>query len=379
MRIAIVDPSLFTIPYDTNLCGGIAQGGHDVTLYGRDLRPGERLWSSGYALEPYFFRYSERNRGGFLPATWLKAGEYVFDALRFIRTVRDLRPDVVHFQWLPAPSIDRYVISALKKLGIRLVFTVHDTNPFNDAPTSRGQVFGWRKVLDDFDALVVHTASSKQILERCGVRPPVAMVPHGLLSFGSAPDLRPTDNILFFGAIKPYKGLEVLLEAFDIMQHPANLHIVGKPRDPSPWVAAVSRLKKYNRVTFEPRWFDDAEIPTLMAGAALVVFPYHRIDGSGALLTALAYDKPFVATNVGMFAELAGNNSAALVPPGDASELARKLDEALSDLARFRGISARMKAAVPSWAEIGRRTIELYEQLGTGAKTAIKSTSASAP
>lgn len=379
MRIVVVDPSLFTIPYDTNLCGGIAQGGHDVTLYGRELRPGERLWGSGYALEPYFFRYSERNKSGFVPATWLKAGEYAFDALRFIRTIRNLRPDVVHFQWLPAPSIDRYVISALKKLGIRLVFTVHDTNPFNDAPSSRGQVFGWRRVLDDFDALVVHTASSKQILEHCGVRPPVAIVPHGLLSFGSAPDLRPTDNIFFFGAIKPYKGLEVLLEAFDMMQRPANLQIVGKPRDAAPWRAAVSRLKKHNRVTFEPRWFDDAEIPRLMAGAALVVFPYHRIDGSGALLTALAYEKPFVATKVGMFAELAGNNSPALVAPGDASGLASKLDEALSDLGPFRSISARIKAAVPSWVEIGRRTIELYEQLEAGANRSIKSTAAIAP
>src|SRR5690348_14729632 len=109
MRIAIVDPSLFTLPYDAHLCEGLAQAGHEVRLYGRHLRPGELAGTS--ALAPFFYSLSEKlpraGKNSSRLRNVVKPLEHVFDTLRLLRELRRFRPDVVHYQWMPIPAVDR--------------------------------------------------------------------------------------------------------------------------------------------------------------------------------------------------------------------------------------------------------------------------------
>jgi glycosyltransferase involved in cell wall biosynthesis len=204
-----------------------------------------------------------------------------------------------------------------------------------------------------------------------GVTVPVSIIPHGLLQFGEPVQKSRDENVLlFFGSIKHYKGLDLLLQAFERMRIPARLRVVGAPRDAAPYLEILAGMQKRDCVELDFRFFDNQEIPSLMADASLVVFPYRLIDGSGALLTALAYGKPFIATDVGMFRELAGESSPSLVPVGDVDALASRLDEALMDLPRFQKISDGIRESIPSWKEIAAMTLEAY--VASGKATSLK-------
>ena len=100
MKVFLIDPSMFTAPYDFALQEGLEGAGATVRLFGRVPRfSGEFLSTATYA--PYFYRVSER-----APAVLkgpLKAAEHVMDMGRFAALCRRERPDVVHFQWTPLP------------------------------------------------------------------------------------------------------------------------------------------------------------------------------------------------------------------------------------------------------------------------------------
>ncbi|HMK30791.1 MAG TPA: glycosyltransferase [Terriglobales bacterium] len=375
MHVAMIDPSLFTLPYDTYLCNGLVEAGVAITLYGRRLRRGEAIASPKFSFCPFFYSFSERLNGkGGVPRPLrnsFKLVEHISDTARLAVAINAAPPDLIHYQWMPAPLIDQLAIRQLKRRGIPVVMTVHDTTPFNDAPTSQGQNLGWKANLELFDCLIVHTEQSKTTLEQMGIRTAIATVPHGVLSFGAAPTPVPRGGklrLLFFGGIKPYKGLDVLLRAFAKLKqtHPAELRIVGNcPEGPAELESLIDSLGIRSSTRLECRFFDDAEIPEMLSEADLVIFPYRRIDSSGALLTALAYVKPFIASDVGIFRELMKDRSG-LVPPGDVDALAAKLQELVdepSKIERLTNIALEARSEIPSWEQIGALTASVYERV----------------
>jgi glycosyltransferase involved in cell wall biosynthesis len=371
-KVAVVDPSLFSLPYDLHLCEGLAQAGAETVLFGRAPRRGELVPKTGFTFSPWFYSVSESQRGK-LPRriiNILKGLEHVFDMTGFARHARRKNFNAVHFQWMAVPAVDRYLVKRLKKSGIPVVMTVHDTVPFNAAPSSRGQNLGWKSTLDLFDAIIVHTAMSKSNLEQAGLRVPIHEIPHGLLRFGQAVQSSTSQRLrlLFFGAIKPYKGLDVLLRAFKEANADGKmeLRIVGNCQDGrTETEALISELGLQNVVRFECRFFADEEVPAMLSEADVVVFPYRRIDGSGALLTALAYGKPVIATNVGVFGELI-TDPTALVDPNSIESLAQKL-RSLSEnpevLNKLQEIATETARRIPDWKTIARQTLELYQSL----------------
>ena len=118
---------------------------------------------------------------------------------------------------------------------------------------------------------------------------------------GLPPDLATVEGpvVLCFGLLKPYKGIDVLLEAFRGIEG-SELWIVGLPRMPlGPLEALAERCVA--RVRFVPKFITDPEIPAYFRRADLVVLPYREIEQSGVLYTALAFGKPIVASDVGGF------------------------------------------------------------------------------
>ncbi len=99
--------------------------------------------------------------------------------------------------------------------------------------------------------------------------------------------------VLFFGLLRPYKGLDVLLDAWRGIED-AELWIVGRPRMP----IEPLRARAPANVRFVPRYVSDAELPAFFRRAEVVVLPYsrtERFDTSGVLATALAFGKPTVS------------------------------------------------------------------------------------
>jgi glycosyltransferase involved in cell wall biosynthesis len=170
--------------------------------------------------------------------------------------------------------------------------------------------------------------------------------------------------VLFFGLLRPYKGVEVLLDAWRGIDG-AELWIVGRPRMPlEPLLASAP-----GGVRFIPRFIPDAELPAYFRRADLIVLPYRRterFDQSGVLFTALAFARPVIVSDIGGFSEVGGAGAARLVPPDDPAALHDALIELIADGgARARlELGARAAANGPySWGQAARRTLAVYRTL----------------
>lgn len=152
MTIFVVDPSLFTLPYDFHLCNGLAHTKENrLYLIGRTLRPGEKICKKNFLFIPLFYSISEKIKKSKKIKKIIKAVEHCINCFSFFLLTKRIKPDIVHYQWMPIPIFDRFVIKKIKRMGITVVFTVHDISPFNNSPTSRLQIAGWEKNLEIFD------------------------------------------------------------------------------------------------------------------------------------------------------------------------------------------------------------------------------------
>ena len=367
MKVQLVDPSAFTPPYDRALAAALARAGAEVELLTTRFLYGPVPPAEGYRVEERFYRRSAA-RGLEAPARLpFKALEHVPDMLRFRR---DAAADVVHYQWLTVPSLDVRLLPSLRPR----VMTAHYILP---PQPSRRQVRSARRVFGAMDAVVAHSQhSAARLRDEVGLDPAkVRVIPHGAFDYLTRlPEEKPLPAelegaegpvILSFGLLRPYKGIENLLEAFGRLGSEAELWIVGNPRmDVEPLLRRAEEAG--GRVRTVTRFVDDAEIPAIFRRADLVVLPYLDAEHSGVLYTGFAFGKPLVLSAVGGFPEVAEAGAARLVPPGDTDALAATLSELIDDeTARAELAAAATRAATGpfSWDEAASRTLDLYREL----------------
>ena len=378
MRISIIDPSLFTLPYDRALLGGLQGNGHAVTLHGR--RAGAHDGATGGAnLAEDFYRLNNHRIVAALPSALrlgIKGVDHAWSMRALVRRLRRERPDVIHFQWLALPLVDQLTLDALARIA-PLVLTVHDTDPFNGAPSSRLQSLGYQNCLSKFARLIVHTEQGQARLLAQGIAPERVMVlPHGLLTEPVAGPADPmTGRLTFtlFGKIKHYKGADLLIRAFACLpknlRDQAHIRIVGKPyMDLAPLHALALVSGIADGVSIEPRFVRDEEVGALFGPGVVAVFPYREIEASGVLFLALARGRPVVASRLGSFGEtLLDGREGHLVPPDDVGALSQAMQHLIADRAFAAECAkqARIRAAlVPPWQEIARGTEAVYRAAG---------------
>jgi glycosyltransferase involved in cell wall biosynthesis len=379
LKICLVDPSLFTWPYDVRLAQGLSEIGHDAVVFGR--APNGPLPA---AEEPYLRRH-------FYPAlAWpgvrrlpgplflgIKGLSHVESMVRLVSALRRWRPDIIHFQWAPLAVVDKRFIGVLRRIA-PTVMTVHDSAPFNNSPRAGIQRLGAIDIMRRFDRLIVHTGRARARVESYGVPArKIDQIAHGLLldldrsAFARAEATRtdPRVTLLLFGWIKPYKGTDVLLRAFaklpSALRQTARVRIVGRPQMPmEPIFALTDELRIREQVEFDLRFIDDAEIPRVLEQTDIQVFPYREIDASGALMLAIAAGRPIVASNIGTFAELLEDGRhGALVEPGNSDALAAALEPLIADRSKRLAADCEVGALrdrIPSWRRIAQETEKTY-------------------
>ncbi len=366
MRVHIVDPSAFTPPYDHALSGALAKAGAQVELITSRFGYGAVPEPDGYAIRELFYRHAVGAPGSRVRLAG-KLLEHVPDMIRYRSAAR--AADVVHFQWLAVQAIDRHLLPDRPT-----VLTAHDLLPREPRP---GQARAQRQLYDTVDAVVVHSEYGRDLLVRSlGVDPAkVRVIHHGAFKHLTAqahedplPDeLRAVQApvVLFFGLLRPYKGLETLLEAWRDMSSGAELWVVGRPRMP----LEPLRTRAPAGVRFIPRFVSDAELPAFFRRADVVVLPYsrtERLDWSGVLATALAFGKPTLVSDVGGFAEVAAAGGARLVTPEDPPALRDAIERLLSDSQEREGLAWGALTAAKgaySWEEAANQTLALYRDL----------------
>lgn len=366
MRVTVVDPPAYTPPYDHALCAALARRGLDVELATSRFRFGGVAPADGYRRREAFYRLATGSAAA-------KAAQHPVDMMRLALRLRRGERGVVHFQWLPIPALDRGLVRLFPR---PIVLTAHDVLPREVRPGGRA---GAAAVLRAMDAVVAHSGSARsRLIEEAGVDPArVHVITHGAFAHLAAsqegrppPALAGLDGrrvVLFFGLVRPYKGVDLLVEAFAGAPEDAVLLVVGMPRMPlEPLERRARELGIADRVRFVPRFVPDEELPSYFRRADLVALPYREIDQSGVLYTALAFGAPLLLSDVGGFGEIAARGAARLVEPGSVESLRAGLVAVLGDTDERRRMAEagrRLAAGEHSWDAAAAATELLYRQL----------------
>lgn len=367
MNVVLVDPSLYTAPYDAALTRGLLAAGVQPTWMTRPVRPGDRQEIPAEHTDAFFYRRVDR-------AAWLtgplrsivKGCAHLAGIAKLLWRIRRAKPDVVHMQWIVVPLIDIAAMALIRRWS-PLVLTVHDTVAYNGQKMSWMQQLGHKLPARLAHHVIVHTRSGRQTLLRLGVpEERVCVIPHGplALSVAAAPPAArdPRWTVVLFGEIKPYKGLDVLIEAVAALAVPVRRQlrvvVAGRPRmDIAPLAARIAALGLGEHFELRLGRLTEEEMAALFAEADGFVFPYRQVDASGVYYLVKSLGKWLIASRVGVFAEEMDGDAQRTVPPEDVPALARALQHAVAE--RPRG-SARGPES--SWSDIGRATRALYER-----------------
>lgn len=374
MKVVMVDPSLFTPRYDDGLCEAIAARGHDVTLLGRPMRATDAIVPKRYRYAPRYFRLGERLRpllGDGRLGQAVKAADYLVAAR--LGSLEALAGDVAHFQWLPFAMADARLLARLAG-RTALVHTVHNARPYHGDPTAAAQARGYAALLPRFDALIVHGEPTREALLEQGVDGArIHVVPHPPMRLreATAGDVaavpRPAHpRILFFGTIRPYKGLDLLVQACLTLWRDGldfELAIAGKPFMPvEPFLGAIRGGGFGDRLVTDLAFLSEHRLDAHLRAADIIAFPYRAIDSSGAFLSALRYGAAMVTSDAGMFGELP-DGVATRFPVGRGEALTVALRQLILDARRRTEAGAAARAhgeAMAGWDKAAEQTERAY-------------------
>jgi glycosyltransferase involved in cell wall biosynthesis len=279
--------------------------------------------------------------------------------------------------------LDFWFLEFCRKRGSKIVLTVHDLLPHDTGEAHKETFLELYRMVD---RLICHSDHIRARLrtEFSVPEEKVSVIPHGpffydLPAAGSEPmppllDKKPgTVMVLWQGIIFPYKGIDLLLRAWQRVEAQGGdcqLAIVGTGA-PELLEEIREQVKSLGlkRVQLEPRFISARELVALYRAADVVVYPYRAITTSGALATGLALGKTIVASDLPVFRELlTDRENVLLVAPQDCDALAGALIELVRDSALRELLANNVRAMEfgdESWHAIAKQTMETYERVLT--------------
>ncbi len=357
MRIVICGPAFpyrgGIAAYNERLAQQLLHEGDAAAIYTFRLQypallfPGKTQYDHGYA--PEGVRIT-RAINSVNPFNWFTIG------LRLRRT----RPDLVIMRyWLPflAPALG-FIARLVRSNGVTKVITIFD----NVVPHEKhfGDHMLTRFFVNSIDAALVMTKSVENDLRQFSEEIPCIVSPHPLFDNYSLPVSRaeamvrlklcPAEKyILFFGFIREYKGLDLLLRAMGencIREQGVKLIVAGEfYEDEKPYFDLIHKLDLAGRIIIHSHFISNDEVKYYFSAASLVVQPYRSATQSGVTQVAYHFNKPMVVTNVGGLAEIVPDGRCGYVVEPDPVAIAGAICDFFSgDEERFApGIEAQKK------------------------------------
>ena len=336
---------------------------------------------AGYPVSPWIANLAVRVPRPRALRLAVRAVEVAVNGMRLLWRITRRRYDVVHVQWMPLDHRQtvgmRLLRTVCDRAGARLVFTAHNVLPHDNGDAHSDIV---RRNLDCAHLVIAQTDHvARELRTKIGTRAPIVEIPHGPL-FADRP-LPPRADaaarlgwpldpvVLFLGLLRPYKGLDLLAEAWPhvLSTHPeARLLVVGTVADPAVRTD-LDRLRALPRVRIVDRYVSVAEMLDSYAVASVVVFPYRRISQSGALMTAAGVGRPSVITPLdGLIEQVRGLTSAVVSTDVTGPAIARALIDGLERAPELLLAAASDRAALAAsqggWAAIAAATRRAYEE-----------------
>lgn len=388
IQVAVVDPSGYSLPYDTMLCNSLVDSGDHIidpnTTVGVSLLTTSDRRSDAWDLPvpnfdyvPRYYRWSSNISDPELVRLLIKSGEHIIDQARL---VSNANYDIYHIQWAPIAAVDWLVLRLLRSRK-PVVLTVHNVLPHESTILDSAS----RQLLyQSVDHLVVHTNSSKErLMKNFGVcEGNISVIPHGnfrymnefKLQMDSLPtkvrELSERPTMLAFGLVREYKRLDIAIQALAIVQETipnAALLVAGDTRtEMSKYYDLVEELGLESDVIFFSEYISDELVPSVFELADVCVFPYEDIDQSGAALLAATLGKPIVASDIAGFRDIVIPEETGKLVGKDPKELAEAVSHILSDPALRRRLAVSVAEHANdefAWEDIASRTLSLYLDL----------------
>lgn len=327
--------------------GGIAH--HTASLFEAMRAAGHevRLYNFSRLYPPIFFPgKTQRDESGQVfsvpaealydpidPRTWLALG----------RRILAVSPDRLLLQWWHPFFAPGYAaITAMARLaGCEVVMLCHNISPHEATPLDRVLL---RLAYALPDRFIVQSDAEAERLERLlAVRarrlPPIDAVAHPRYSIFANDDLAEKSDgdksfysLLFFGLVRPYKGLDVLIEALALLPEDIDirLNIVGEfYEDEDVYRRQIARLGLQDRVDICARYVPNEQVGPIFEAADICVLPYRHATGSGVANIALACGTRLVMSRLPTLEQAFCDEPIHWFEPGDADALSRAIVEAL--------------------------------------------------
>jgi len=295
------------------------------------------------------------------PFSWRKTADYL---------IQTGVSDVAIMHWMPffAPAYAA-ITRRLRRAGIRVTSIVHNANPHERQPFA---VPLTRRFLSRCDRVIALSETVKRDIVAMGGTAEVDVRPHPVYDqFGPIMErkearkqvgLSPKGDsdesmLLFFGLVRRYKGLDILLDAMTRMKGKPLLYVAGEwyeDREEAEAFIAAQGLSE--QVTIRDTYIPDNEVAALFSAADAVVQPYRSATQSGVVQTAFHFGRPVVVTGVGGLPEMVRHGEDGLiVAPEDPDALAVALDDLLTGDTRARlaegALRARERHSWPAFIE----------------------------
>lgn len=264
------------------------------------------------------------------PFNWISSGE----------KLRKIKPDIIVVRyWLPfmGPALGTILRRVHKNQHTRIVCIADNVIPHEKRP---GDTAFTRYFLGSCDAFITMSEKVLQDLRRFEKTKPALQVQHPLYdNFGEALPkeqartilgLLPHDRIiLFFGFIRQYKGLDLLIRAMandEVRKHNIKLLVAGEYyEDAQPYLNLINASGLQERVILRTHFIPDSEVRHYLCSADCVVQPYRNATQSGVTPLAYHFEKPMIVTNVGGLPSLVPHRKVGLVCAPDAGDIARAI------------------------------------------------------
>jgi D-inositol-3-phosphate glycosyltransferase len=357
--------------YNERLAKQLRIEGHDISVYTFKLQypsflfPGKSQFIEGPGHDDLSIK---RLVNSINPFNWLKVG----------RRVKKEKPDILIFKyWMPfmAPAFGTIARVVRSNHHTKVICILDNVIPHERRPGDRLLTKYFTKCLDG--AIAMSKSVQNDLLEfRKDI--PVKLNPHPLFdNFGEAipkPDALAKLNldpgfryVLFFGFIRAYKGLDLIIKAFsDVRLRNQNLKLIIAGEfyeDHSPYLKLISDNNLKDEIILFDRFINDDEVRYFFSASELVVQPYKSATQSGVTQIAYHFDKPMVVTDVGGLKEIVPDGRCGYVVKCDPRLIA---DSIIDFFENKRSVSLieniREEKQKYSWSRMTESVIEVYNK-----------------
>jgi len=378
MNIVIIGPAYpyrgGLAAYNERLARAFEEEGHTVKIYTFSLQYPSFLFpgkSQFVEEEPAYKLDIERVISSVNPLNWLKVGN----------EIRKIKPDIIICKyWLPfmGPCFGTILRQVKKNKHTKVISILDNMIPHESRIGDRSFTQYFIKPIDGFIAM---SEKVHDDLSQFDTKKPRLISPHPIFdNFGEEVSQKAAQKylklapeykyMLFFGLIRDYKGLDILLEAFAekvLKDKQIKLIIAGEYyTDKKPYLELIEKYQLEDKIIHVEQFIQDSKVKYYFCAADVVVQPYKTATQSGVTQIAYHFNKPMIVTDVGGLKEMCPDGKVGYVVPVDKSLLAKAI------LKFFEGdqeermiVQIKEEKKKYSWGILVQNIFSLFNQINT--------------